>query len=267
MGWLNDDVALVTGGASGIGLAVVRRYIEEGMRGVGVLVRSEAQQQALHAEFGERVVTSLGDVRSPADNQRAVDVTVERFGKLDTLVGNAGVWDYFAKLEKFTGESLKAAFTEIFEVNLLGYALAAHAAAPHLRASRGSMIFTLSNSAFYAGGGGPMYVASKHAGVGLIKQLAYELAPDVRVNGVAPGGTLTPLKGPQSLGKGDRRLSEMPGFGDAVAAAMPLGFVAKPEDHAGHYVLLASRRDSSATTATIIHSDGGWEIRGTGNNK
>ena len=90
--------------------------------------------------------------------------------------------------------------------------LAARAAAEALRASQGSMIFTLSNSAYYAGGGGPLYVASKHAGLGLIKQLAYEFAPDVRVNGVAPGGTVTPLRGPESLGKQERRLSEIPNF-------------------------------------------------------
>ena len=74
------------------------------------------------------------------------------------------------------------------------------------------MIFTLSNAAFYAGGGGAAYVASKHAGVGLIRQLAYELAPEVRVNGVAPGGTVTPLKGPRRSAQ-DARLSEIPGFG------------------------------------------------------
>jgi NAD(P)-dependent dehydrogenase (short-subunit alcohol dehydrogenase family) len=107
-----------------------------------------------------------------------------------------------------------------------------------------------------------VYVASKHAGVGLVKQLAYELAPDIRVNAVAPGGTVTPLKGPKALGRENDRLSDIPGFSDAVADAMPLGFIAQPEDHTGHYVLLASRDNSPATTAAILQSDGGWEIRG-----
>jgi NAD(P)-dependent dehydrogenase (short-subunit alcohol dehydrogenase family) len=262
MEWLQDDVALVTGGGSGIGLAVVRRYLAEGMRGVGVLLRSPAQAELLQAEFGERVVTVLGDVRSAEDNQRAVDQTVATFGKLDTLVGNAGVWDFFASLAKTDADKLAASFDEIFAVNVKGYLLAARAAAAELRKTQGSMIFTLSNSSFYAGGGGPVYVASKHACVGLIKQLAYELAPHVRVNGVAPGGTATPLKGPASLGMDGERLSEIPGFEQAVADAVPLGFMAQPEDHAGHYVLLASRANSRATTANIIQSDGGWEVRG-----
>lgn len=261
MGWLNGYVALVTGGASGIGRAVVRRFIAEGCKGVGVMVRSQEQADDLIAEFGEQVAVSLGDVRSGADNLKAVEAAVSRFGKLDTLVGNAGVWDFFTRLEKQSIEALDKSFDEVFGVNVKGYVLAARAAAEPLRASKGSMIFTLSNSAFYAGGGGPLYVASKHAGVGLVKQLAYEFAPDVRVNGVAPGGTVTPLRGPETMGKGERRLADIPNFQESVANTMPLKLIAQPEDHAAHYVLLASRENSRATTAAIIQSDGGWEIR------
>lgn len=261
MGWLEGQTALVTGGASGIGRAVVRRFLQEGCAGVGVMVRSQEQADDLSAEFGGRVVPSLGDVRSSADNQKAVQATLDNFGKLDTLVANAGIWDFFTRLEKLDPDALERSFDEIFGVNVKGYVLAARAAAEALRASKGSMIFTLSNSSFYAGGGGPLYVASKHAGVGLIKQLAYEFAPDVRVNGVAPGGTTTLLRGPESLGKGERRLSDIDGFEETVASAMPLRFVASPEDHTGHYVLLASRENSRATTAAILQSDCGWEIR------
>lgn len=261
MGWLQGYVALVTGGGSGIGRAVIQRFLAEGCTGIGVLVRSTEQGESLQAEFGDKVVVTLGDVRSPADNVAAVEATVARFGKLDTLVGNAGVWDFMTRLEKLTPAQLSESFDEIFSVNVKGYVLAASAAAKHLRASGGSMIFTLSNAAFHAGGGGPLYVASKHAGLGLIKQLAYEFAPEVRVNGVAPGGTITPLRGPVSMGTHDRRLSEIPGFEETVAQSMPLKFIAKPEDHAGHYVLLASKANSRATTAAVIESDCGWEIR------
>ncbi len=262
MGWLDNDVALVTGGGSGIGLAVVRRFLAEGARGVGVLLRDPQQADTLRAEFGSQVLPVVGDVRVYADNARAVADTVAAYGKLDTLVGNAGVWDFFAGLMRTEPDTLAASFDEIFAINVKGYLLAARAAAAELRKQQGSMIFTLSNASFYAGGGGPVYVASKHAAVGLIKQLAYELAPHVRVNGVAPGGTATPLKGPASLGKQDTRLSELAGFEQAVADAVPLGFMAQPEDHTGHYVLLASRANSRATTAAILQSDGGWEIRG-----
>jgi NAD(P)-dependent dehydrogenase (short-subunit alcohol dehydrogenase family) len=262
MGWLDNYVALVTGGGSGIGRAVVRRFLAEGARGVGVLLRDPRQATALKEEFGERVHPVIGDVKVYADHARAVDETVAVYGKLDTLVGNAGVWDFFSGLMKTEPDALAASFDEIFSVNVKGYLLGARAAAAELRKSGGSMIFTLSNASFYAGGGGPVYVSSKHACVGLIRQLAYELAPHVRVNGVAPGGTVTPLKGPASLGKQGERLSDIPGFSDAVADAVPLGLIAQPEDHTGHYVLLASRENSRATTAAILQSDGGWEVRG-----
>lgn len=261
MGWLDGNVALVTGGASGIGRAIIKRYLEEGCAGVGVMVRRPEQVDSLVSEFGDKVVVSMGDVRSGEDNRKAVEATLGRFGKLDTLVGNAGVWDYGTRLEKMSLEDIDKAFDEIFGINVKGYVLAARAAAEALRASKGSMIFTLSNSAFYAAGGGPLYVASKHAGVGLIKQLAFEFAPDVRVNGVAPGGTVTPLRGPESIGKGGKHLSEIPNIAETVANAMPLKLISQPEDHTGHYVLLASKQNSSATTAAIIQSDGGWEIR------
>jgi NAD(P)-dependent dehydrogenase (short-subunit alcohol dehydrogenase family) len=227
-----------------------------------VLLRDPRQATALKEEFGERVHPVIGDVKVYADHARAVDETVAVYGKLDTLVGNAGVWDFFSGLMKTEPDALAASFDEIFSVNVKGYLLGARAAAAELRKSGGSMIFTLSNASFYAGGGGPVYVSSKHACVGLIRQLAYELAPHVRVNGVAPGGTVTPLKGPASLGKQGERLSDIPGFSDAVADAVPLGLIAQPEDHTGHYVLLASRENSRATTAAILQSDGGWEVRG-----
>lgn len=261
MGWLPGHVSLVTGGGSGIGLAVVRRFLQEGSAGIGVLLKDATQAKALVTEFGSQVVVTLGDVRSAQDNQKAVEATVNRFGKLDSLVANAGVWDYFAKLKHYDASSLDQAFDEIFGINVKGYILAAAAARSALVDSQGSMILTLSNASFYAGGGGPLYVASKHAALGLVRQLAYEFAPDVRVNGVAPGGTLTPLGGTKAMGNAEARLDQIKGFSEQVASDMPLKMMAKAEDHVGHYVLLASKQNSSATTAHVIQSDGGWEIR------
>ncbi|MRE27212.1 SDR family NAD(P)-dependent oxidoreductase, partial [Klebsiella quasipneumoniae] len=103
-------------------------------------------------------------------------------------IGNAGIWDHNASLVNTPAETLETGFHELFNVNVLGYLLGAKACAPALIASEGSMIFTLSNAAWYPGGGGPLYTASKHAATGLIRQLAYELAPKVRVNGVGPCG-------------------------------------------------------------------------------
>ena len=94
MGWLDGQVALVTGGGSGIGRAVVARFIAEGAR-VGVLDRVPGRAEELKSEFGGAVVAVTGDVAQLADNKRAVAETVAAFGRLDVFVGNAGVFDNF----------------------------------------------------------------------------------------------------------------------------------------------------------------------------
>ena len=99
MGWLDNQVALVTGGTGGIGSAIVRRYVAEGAK-VAVMGRDAAQLAALSAELGEAIITVQGDVSRWQDNQRAVAATLEAFGKLDTFVGNAAVFDYFTRLDR-----------------------------------------------------------------------------------------------------------------------------------------------------------------------
>ncbi|MQB46106.1 3-(cis-5,6-dihydroxycyclohexa-1,3-dien-1-yl)propanoate dehydrogenase [Rhizobium sp. ICMP 5592] len=263
MAQLMDHVALVTGGGKGIGRAVVDRFVSEGAR-VGVLVRTLEDAASLSQQHGENVLTHIGDVRSWDDNVAAVATTVQRFGKLDTLVPNAGVYDFSRKFADIPGEHLSEQFDELIGVNVKGYLLAARAALDPLRESRGSIIFTLSSSSFYAGGGGVLYVTSKHGLVGTVRALAYELAPEIRVNAVAPGGTRTGLGGLASARSDNMTLNAVEGFEAMVARTVPLGFLSEPEDHAGLYVTLASRELSRFLTATIIQSDGGLEVRGGG---
>ncbi len=260
MARLEGYSALVTGGGKGIGRAVVDRFVAEGAR-VGVLVRSQSDADTLLAEHGAFVAPIIGDVRNWEDNVKAVQTVVERFGKLDTLIPNAGVYDFSDPFESIDGADMAEKYRQLFDVNVLGYLLAARAGIDALRASEGSIVFTLSSSSFYPGGGGTLYVSSKHALVGTIKQLAFELAPEIRVNAVAPGGTRTGLGG---LPGDDRALEEIEGFDAMVAKTVPLGFLSEPEDHAGLYVTLASRADSRFITSEIIRSDGGLEVRGGG---
>ena len=94
MGWLEGQVALVTGGASGLGRAVVDRFVQEGAR-VVVLDRSAEHIEKLRADHDRRTVVAVkGDVTSPAANEKAVTTAVKAFGQLDVFVGNAGIWDY-----------------------------------------------------------------------------------------------------------------------------------------------------------------------------
>ncbi len=144
--------------------------------------------EELRKRYGDALVGIEGDVRFLDSHREAVARCVEAFGKLDCLVGNAGIWDYLTQLVDIPDERIAEAFEEMFAVNVKGYVLAAKAAVPALYKSKGSAIFTVSNAGFYAGGGGVLYTAGKHAVIGLIKQLAHEWGPHIRVNGIAPGG-------------------------------------------------------------------------------
>jgi NAD(P)-dependent dehydrogenase (short-subunit alcohol dehydrogenase family) len=268
--WLEGRVALVTGGASGIGRAVVARFVREGAR-VGILDISPEAFQPDQAEL-DAVHVVGGDVRFLADNVRAVEETVERFGKLDVFVGNTGIGDAFVELKDLAPDVIEQAFDEMFAVNVKGYLLGAKAVLPELVATGGCMIFTLSNSSFLADGGGPLYIASKHACLGLVRQLAHELAPRIRVNAVAPGGTVTDFRLLASFGLDEQgRQQRVYEFDDGHRAAdkheflaevAPLKLSPEPSDHAGAYVLLASEENSRNITGAVINSDGGLGVRG-----
>src|SRR5207244_11931487 len=131
MGWLDGQVALVTGGGSGIGRAVVARFIEEGAR-VGVLDRVSDRAAGLRSEFGDAVLALAGDVAQLADNKRAVADTVAAFGRLDIFVGNAGVFDVYAPLAELSEEELPEAFDELFGVNVKGCFFGPRPALPEL---------------------------------------------------------------------------------------------------------------------------------------
>ena len=145
---LHNESIFITGGGSGLGLALVERFIEEGAQ-VATLELSAAKVASLRQRFGEHILAVEGNVTCYADYQRAVDQILTRSGKLDCFIGNAGIWDHNASLVNTPAETLETGFHELFNVNVLGYLLGAKACAPALIASEGSMIFTLSNAAWY----------------------------------------------------------------------------------------------------------------------
>jgi len=265
-GWLTGYAVLITGGGSGIGRAVAERFLTEGAS-VTILGRDKDQLDDVVSSAADpsRIHTVTADVRDSEALHRAVAETVGRFGKLDTLVANAGVWDYQRQLTRLGAAELDIAFDEIFSINVKGYLLAAEASWPELVKTRGSIVMTLSNASFYVNGGGPLYTASKHACLGLMRELAYELAPKVRVNGVACGGMNTDLRGPESLALGDRTISAS--FArrgpDTPPPPIPLhDSSTDPRDFTGPYVLLAAREQSGPITGQAINVDGGIGVRG-----
>lgn len=254
---LEGQSVLITGGASGLGQAICERFVEEG----ACVTLLDLNAQTLAALASDRVATVQGDVRSLASHTAAVELACERFGKLDCLIANAGIWDYDAALVDIAEDALEQAFDEVFAINTKGYLFSVKAAIPALVRARGSIVMTLSNAAFYPGGGGAIYTATKHANLGLMRQLAYELAPAVRVNAVAPGAMSTNLRGPEALGQADKKINVFP-LADWLEAGVPLARLPAVSEYVGPYVLLASRRDGSAATGSVIHVDGGIGVRG-----
>jgi len=265
-GWLKGYSTLITGGGSGIGRAVAQRYLAEGAT-VTIVGRDPVQLEATVKQSGDpdRMLAVEADVRNSEQLHDAVAQAVTRFDKLDTLVANAGLWDFQRQLTRLSGPELAATFDEVFSVNVKGYLLAAEAAWRELVKTRGSIVMTLSNASFYVNGGGPVYTASKHASLGLMRELAYELAPKVRVNGVACGGMNTDLRGPEALNLGERSIaaSFAKRTPDDPPPPLPLhDSSTDPRDFTGPYVLLASREQAGPITGEAIRIDGGMGVRG-----
>jgi 2,3-dihydroxy-2,3-dihydrophenylpropionate dehydrogenase len=243
---------LVTGGASGIGRAVVEAFAAEGCATVSLDLQP--------CDAADASVT--GDVREPDAHARAVAAALELTGGLDVLVPNAGIHDGGLDLTADPDELL-ARMRTVLDVDVIGYVLAMRAAAEPLRAARGAIVLTLSDASFLVGqtGAGVAYTAAKHAGLGLVGWAARAFAPEVRVNGVAPGGVATELRTVPGADDPGR-----PVFADAeaelalIATRNPLGLVLRPEEVARYYVLLASPAHRGMT-GQVLRPDGGIAVR------
>lgn len=238
---------LITGGASGIGAAVGRAFRAQGAR-VTSLDRQES---------GDPGVRSVeGDVRSFADNERAVAAAAGDHG-LDVLIVNAGIHDGGLRLLDGDPAELETRFRRLCEVNLLGYLLAARAAATALIEAGGVVVMTLSDASYdvHGNGAGVAYATVKHGAVGLLRTLARDLAPRVRVNGIAPGGVATGLSVADS--SGERPVSTDPDLlSQKVGARTLLGRGADLESLAAAYVWFAGP-ETAAVTGQVLRVDGG----------
>ncbi len=251
-------MAIVTGGASGIGAAVVRRFAEEGARQVIVGLPSEEQRAAsLVDELGrERAVFVAGDVTEAGTAERAAGVALERFARLDVLVNNAGL-DYSGV---HVLESDLEFSRRVMEVNFFGSLLMLQAAARAMRASppargespSGAVVNLASRAGVVGVPSMAVYGATKAALISLTRSAALELAPAIRVNAVAPGATETPMMRTWIEEQDD------PGaFEAALAATVPLGRLARPEEVADAVLFLASR-EASHVTGVVLSVDGGY---------
>jgi NAD(P)-dependent dehydrogenase (short-subunit alcohol dehydrogenase family) len=255
---LDGHVVLILGGGSGLGLGVARYFLGEGAR-VAILEISAQKLTDLKAEFGDEVLLVQGDVTSIGDLAAARAALVERFGRLDALIGAQGIFDGNIPLRDVPLDRVAAVFDEVFHVDVLGYILAARIFIDLLEESGGAIVLTSSTAAYAADGGGLFYTAAKGAVRSVVNQLAFEFAPKVRVNGVAPSGIAnSQLRGPASLGLEQNKQSDIPkeDFLRQFLSLALLPALPAPEEYAPLYGYLASRHNTTMTGQTIIADQG-----------
>jgi 3-oxoacyl-[acyl-carrier protein] reductase len=240
---LRAKVALVTGGASGIGEAICRRFAAEGAP--LVLVDCDADRgEPIAREIG--AVFVAGDVASDADARRMIATAVERFGRLDVLVNNAGAPQSPTSIV----DTSERDFDRLMAVNAKAIFLAARHAVPVMRAQGGGVILnTVSVAAVRPRPTLTAYNASKGAALALSRSLAIELAPDkIRVNAICPGPADTPML--------STFVGDAPAARAAFLSSIPLGRLCTPSDIANAMVFLASD-EASFITGVVLEVDGG----------
>ncbi|MVZ99512.1 glucose 1-dehydrogenase [Actinomadura sp. LD22] len=246
MGQLDGKVALITGGARGMGKAHVKRFVAEGAKVVfGDVLEEEGGKLA--AELGDAVRFVRMDVTSPDDWRHAIGTATSAFGALHVLVNNAGIIRY-KTIEEMSLEE----FRRIIDVNLMGQWLGVKSVTAAMREAGGGSIVNVSSTEGFVGADGlAAYSASKFGVRGLTKSAARELGEyGIRVNSIHPGGIVTPLFMQDDI------IAAKAGSADALLKALPLGRMGKTREVSGLVVYLASD-DSSYCTGSEVLVDGG----------
>jgi 3-oxoacyl-[acyl-carrier protein] reductase len=246
---LQKKVAVVTGGGSGFGAAICRRFVEEGANVVLVDCRPD-RGEPVTRELGPAVVFVQGDVAADADARRMIDTAIERFGRLDVLVNNAGA----AQAPESFVDTSEHEWDRLFAVNAKAIFLAARHAVPIMRRQGGGVILnTVSVAAIRPRPKLLAYNSSKGAALVLTKSMAIELAPDrIRVNAVCPGPGDTPMLATFVGGDSEAHRA-------AFLSTIPLGRLCAPADVANAMVYLASD-EASFVTGAVLEVDGGRTI-------
>ncbi|MEJ7617243.1 MAG: SDR family NAD(P)-dependent oxidoreductase [Pyrinomonadaceae bacterium] len=248
---LRNRVAIITGGSRGIGRATALRFAEAGAQVViGYLSKEDAAEEVARAvrAHGVEALAVRADMADLKQATTLVEAAVERFGRVDVMVANAGIWEG-APVEELTEE----VWDRVIDANLKGTWTACRAVVPVMKRERRGSIVVVSSTAgqrgeaFYSN-----YAASKGGQISLTKSLATELAPHIRVNAVAPGWVDTELNDGVFH---DRAYKEK------VTDAVPLRRIATPDDVALSILFLASDW-AQHITGEILNVNGGAVLCG-----
>ena len=247
-----QGVAIITGGGTGIGAAVVRTLAARGVSCVINYASSRDAAEALAAEVGHGAIAVQADVADDAQCRALAAAATDAFGRIDYLVNNAGTTKFAAHedLEALSADD----FIDIYRLNLVGAFQMVRACAPAMRAGPHSAVVNVASVAGVHGiGSSVAYAASKGALITMTKSLARALAPAIRMNAVAPGYVGT--------GWFENRLGEA-GFkalNDRIAASVPMAMAANADDIAGPIAMLLDPA-SKVITGEVIELDAGAHL-------
>ncbi|MDR0906380.1 MAG: SDR family oxidoreductase [Oscillospiraceae bacterium] len=255
---LKGKVALITGGGSGIGAAIAKRYVAEGAKVVITGRRVANLQETVDACPKGTVLPFAGDVQNPEDCEKMINATVEfGGGKIDILVNNAGIDSPAGSVADLAPES----FRKILETNLFGSFYTMHFAIPKFIEQGGGVIVNVASlAALRCPPALPAYIASKHGIVGLTQSVANDYGKyNIRANVICPGATATAMLENAMAGLAEQKGTDIPGALKFLTRFTPLGRAAAPEEIAGAAVFFASD-DSSFITGAVLPIEGGASV-------
>lgn len=242
---LDNKIAVITGGNSGMGLGMAQEFAKQGAS-VAIFGRSEDTLERATAEIGGETLAVQGDVTSVADLDRLFESTVQKFGKIDVLIANAGV-----ARPAPVDEVDEDAFDFLSDINFKGAFFTVQRALPHLN-DPASIILTSSIANRTGMPGMAVYGATKAAVRSLARTLSAELLPrGVRVNALSPGAIETPIWG--RIGLQQEELAQM---ASNIGSQIPMGRFGTPDEMAKAALFFASD-DSSYVVGTELVADGG----------
>jgi NAD(P)-dependent dehydrogenase (short-subunit alcohol dehydrogenase family) len=248
---LEDKVAIITGGAGGIGTAAAARFLEEGAYVLLVDLDEDALAETCTRLGSNRVSYLVGNVTQGPDNQAMVDTATERYGGVDVFLANAGIEGDVASLLDYSEQR----FDELMAINVKGPFLGLRAAIPAMRVRGGGSVIISSSIAGLTGA--PRlapYATSKHAVIGLMRSAAKEFAPEgIRVNTVNPSPVNTRMMRSIERGMSPEEPEEAM---QIMSAGIPMQRYAEPRDIANIMLFLASD-ESTFITGSVYMADGG----------